>query len=76
MELKIKIGYRQVFELVNQLSDRDIQKLVKKIQDKSKTVNTERVSIQELILKSPTWTDKEYDNYLEIRNHINQSKLK
>jgi hypothetical protein len=47
-------GYRQVFELVNQLPDRNIQ---------------------ELILQSPTWTDTEYENYLEMKNYINQSKL-
>ena len=75
MEAKINIGYRQVSELVEQLSDKDIQKLMKQIQNKFANHTKKRTPIQELILQAPTWTDEEYCNYLEVRNHINQSRL-
>ena len=75
MEAKTNIGYRQVSELVEQLSDRDIQKLMKLIQNKFANQPKKRTPIQELILQAPTWTDEEYNNYLEVRNHINQSRL-
>ena len=76
MELKINIEYKQVFELVNQLPDRDVQKLVRKIQCKFDSNKIKRIPIQEAIMQAPTWTDEEYNNYLEARNHINQSRLK
>jgi len=76
MELKVNIGYRQVLELVDQLPERDIQKLIRKIQCKFESHEKKRTSIQELILQAPTWTDEEYNDFLENRTHINQSKLK
>ena len=76
MELKLKIGYTQVLELVDQLPEKDVQKLIKKIQSKFDCTEKERVSIHELIMQAPTWTDEEYNNYLEVRKHINKSRLK
>jgi hypothetical protein len=76
MELKINIGYRQVFEMVEQLPERDVYKLMKKIQGKLKNDPIKRSPIQMLICQAPTWTDEEYENYLETRTHINQSRLK
>jgi len=82
MELKINIGYPQVMELVGQLPEQDIQKLMEQIQ--SRFVNPvskrmcyeEHTPIRELIMQAPTWTDEEYNNYLESRQYINQSRLK
>jgi len=82
MEVKINIGYPQVMELVGQLPERDIQKLARHIHSKyvlptkARIVNQRHTSIQELILQAPTWTDEEYNNYIEARKHINQSRLK
>jgi len=79
MEPKINIGYSQVFELVCQLPDKDIQKLLKQLQIKIKRTDQhfeKPTPIQKLILQAPTWTDEEYNDYLEARKHINQSRLK
>ena len=82
MELKINIGYPQVLELVGQLPEKDILKLAKHIQNKFAISAKEWMhpqrhsSIQELIMQAPTWTDEEYSDYLEVRQHINQSRLK
>ena len=82
MELTINIGYPQVMELVGQLPEKDIQKLVKHIQNKFAFAAEERIYhqrptlVQQLIMQAPTWTDEEYDDYLESRQHINQSRLK
>ena len=76
MELKINIGYTQVLELVEQLPDKDVKNLMKRIQGKFDNPNRERVPIHELIMQAPTWTDEEYKNYLEVRKHINKSRLK
>ena len=82
MELTINIGYPQVLELVAQLPEKDIQKLAKYIQNKYAISTKEWISpkrhtpIQELIMQAPTWTDDEYNDYLDTRQHINQSRLK
>ena len=82
MELMINIGYPQVLELVGQLPEKDIRKLAKHIQHKF-AISTEEcirprrsTPIRELILQAPTWTDEEYNDYLDARQHINQSRLK
>ena len=82
MELKINVGYTQVLELVGQLPEKDIKKLAKHIQNKFAISARERLSLQrhtpikELIMQAPTWTDEEYNDYLEVRKHINLSRLK
>jgi len=76
MEMNLSTGYGQVMELVNQLSDREIEQLVRQIQCKFENRDRSCVPMQELILQAPTWTDEEYNNYLEARDHINQSRLK
>ena len=82
MEQILNTRYPQFLELVGQLQEKDIQTLVEYIQikfvipTKKQTSFQNRTPIQELILQAPTWTDEEYDNYLETRQHINKSRLK
>jgi hypothetical protein len=82
MELKINVGYPQVLELIGQLPEQDIQKLVRHFQGnfaipvKDRTSTKIHSPIQELVMHAPTWTDEEYNNYLETRRHINQSRLR
>ena len=76
MELKLNIGYSQVYDLVCQLSETELKRLLNHFQVKYEMLSTkeQKTSIQELILKAPTWTEQEYNNFLEARNYINQSK--
>ena len=85
MELKLNIGYPQVLELVGQLPEKDVRNLAIYIQNKFSISakewtppqnHTPTTPIQDLITQAPTWTDEEYNNYLESRQHINQSRLK
>ena len=73
--MKLNIGYGEVMELVAQLPDREVQRLMRNIQSRFENHNQRRVPMQELILQAPTWTDEEYNNYLEARKHINKSRL-
>jgi len=77
MELKINIDYPQVFELVCQLPENDIQSLLRQLQIKFEIPQKtkKQTSIQELILQAPTWSDEEYNDYLDTREYINQSRL-
>jgi hypothetical protein len=80
MELKINVRYPQVLELIGQLPEQDIQKLVRHFQGKFANPAKDRISvqwrtpIQELVMHAPTWTEEEYSDYLESRLHINQSR--
>jgi len=81
MELMVNIGYSQVLDIVSQLPENDMHNLLKHLQSKvditeKKTVfSKSQTSIQELILQSPTWTDEDYNNYLEVKKHFHQSRL-
>ena len=81
MELMVNIGYSQVLDIVSQLPKNDMQNLLKHLQSKvditeKKTVfSKSQTSIQELIMQSPTWTDEDYNNYLEVKKHFHQSRL-
>jgi hypothetical protein len=46
------------------------------IQAKDRISPQKRTSIQELVMQAPTWTDEEYADFLDARQHINQSRLR
>ena len=74
MELKINIEYSQVLKLVKQLSKKEIYKLLEDIQSGNdfeiKTQTTS--SFQKLLKNGPTWTDEQYNSFLEGRDHFNK----
>ncbi|MFZ4412872.1 MAG: hypothetical protein ACOYOV_07300 [Bacteroidales bacterium] len=74
MEIKVNIGYREILELIFQLPEKDIQKLMKTIQKKEnqKQVKTTTIDFQKLLLQAPTWSDKEYSDFLEGEKHFKQ----
>jgi hypothetical protein len=74
MEVKVSIGYNQILELVAQLPPAELEQLAAVVQDalKSKKKKPPKTPLQELLLKAPTWTEKEYQNYLEVKAHLNQ----
>ncbi|MCL6103654.1 MAG: hypothetical protein M1292_14410 [Bacteroidetes bacterium] len=77
MQLKINIGYDEVYNLVKQLPKSDIIKLTisinRELVDKSK--KDKKSQITDLILNSPLWTDEEMSNYLSVRDYINNSRM-
>lgn len=74
MDLKINIGYQQFLELIGQLPAAELEKLVVAIQHelKSKKEKKQKTPLQELLLQAPTWSEKEYQQYLEAKAHLNQ----
>lgn len=74
MELKIKIDYNQILRLIYQLPKKEINKLVVTLNSEIKLNKTSQ-NIKELILKAPTWTETEFQNYSDARNHLNNSRL-
>ena len=70
----MKANYNQILELIHQLHEREIEKLTITLQSEISSKKNSK-SIQELILKAPTWSDSDFNDYKKARNHINQSRL-
>jgi len=70
----MKAGYNQILELIRQLPEKEIEKLAIALQSEISSKKTSE-SIQELILKAPTWTDSDLEDYKEARDSINNSRL-
>mgnify|MGYP006876602845 CR=1 FL=1 len=70
METKININYNLFLGLIRQLPIKDIEKLAITLHSEitSKNIPNE---IQELLLKAPTWSDSDYNDYKKARNFIN-----
>ena len=71
MQLNLNIGYKDIVAIVKQLPVSDLRKL-------NSTINHEIVlkkqskqtNLQSVLLKAPTWTKSQYDNFLTAREHI------
>ncbi len=74
MELRINLDYNQILGLIHQLPVNEIEKLAIALQSEVSSKKQSR-SIQELILKAPTWSDADFKDYQEARNHINKSRI-
>ena len=70
----MKVDYNQILELVHQLPEKEIEKLAITLQSEISSKKTSE-SIQELILKAPTWSDTDLEDYKEARNSIKNSRL-
>jgi len=76
MQANLNIAYNDLVSIVKQLPLSDLKRL-------NYTINNELIikkqannnTLQSLILKAPTWTDKEYKEHQNIREHINKSRL-
>jgi len=71
MELKLELSYEQLLSFVHQLPLKQKEKLVKEVQKDLKPIN-DRDNFRELLLNGPTWTDEQYEEFLEARKHLNE----
>ena len=74
MELKINIGYNELFSLIKQLPTHELFQLkldLSKVYIQEK-VKVKKNTLRSLLLSGPIMTDDEYENYQSNRNWINQ----
>ncbi|NEW83859.1 MAG: hypothetical protein GZ094_16035 [Mariniphaga sp.] len=74
MELRIDLDYNQILGLIHQLPKREIERLTYTLQSEISLKKSSN-DLQEMILKAPTWTDLELDDYNKARLHINKSRI-
>lgn len=68
MELKLKIGYNEIWELVKQLPKSQILQLKTDIETAIiEQEKTETTDFQKLLLQGPVMSDEQYAEYLENR---------
>lgn len=72
MKLKFDVSYKQLLLLLEQLSEEQKIDLYHKLKAEFSTKSNK---LQELILSAPTWTDSDYDAYIQVREHSNTSRL-
>jgi len=76
MHLNLNIAYNDLVSIVKQLPVSELKRLNTAINNEIVTKKqTKRSTLQSLILKAPTWSDVEYDEYQSIRQLINKSRL-
>jgi len=76
MHLNLNIAYNDLVSIVKQLPVSELKRLNTAINNEIVTKKqTKRNTLQSLILKAPTWTDLECDEYQSIRQLINKSRL-
>ncbi len=66
MELSVNISYNQILRLIRQLPKKDIKKLTYTLQSEIET-DKSTISLQNLILQAPTWSDSELNDFNEAR---------
>ena len=74
MELRIDVDYNQILRLIHQLPKKEIEKLANTLQTEMTSKKSSK-AIQKMILKAPTWSDSDFNDYNEARNHINKSRI-
>ena len=74
MELRIDIDYNQILKLIHQLPKSEIERLTSSLLTELSTPKSSD-AIRELILKAPTWSDSDLNDFNEARTHLNQSRI-
>lgn len=74
MELRIDLDYNQILGLIHQLPKREIERLTNTLQSEI-SLNKSSKDLREIILKAPTWSDSDLDDYNKARVHINKSRI-
>jgi hypothetical protein len=76
MQLNLNIDYKDLVTIVKQLPVSDLRRLNTTITHEIVLKkHPKRTDLQTMILKAPTWTDSQYNDYLSVREHINKSRL-
>ena len=76
MQLNLNIDYKDLVTIVKQLPVSELKRLNTTITHEIVLKkHHKRTDLQTMILKAPTWTDSQYNDYLSVREHINKSRL-
>ncbi len=74
MELKLKIGYAELFELIKQLPASQIFQLKSELEERTLPARKteEKMALRTLLLKGPVMSEEQYQQYLQTRAWMSQ----
>lgn len=76
MNLNLNIDYSDLVAIIKQLPVSDLKMLNNTInQEIVFKKQVEKSDLQKLLLKAPTWSDEDFNDYQKLREHINKSRL-
>lgn len=75
MELKVNIEYNEILNLIQQMPEKDIQKLADLLKSRVSEIKNSGESIKELLLEAPVWTDEDYNQFKLAHESINKSRI-
>ncbi|KAA6348084.1 hypothetical protein EZS27_004433 [termite gut metagenome] len=72
--MNVQVKYNQVLDMVYQLSPSEINSLLQTLQTNVQQTQIKKDSskltkMQKILLQAPTWSDEEYNQFLEARKH-------
>ncbi|MEP7169451.1 MAG: hypothetical protein ABI855_08800 [Bacteroidota bacterium] len=78
MELKLKLGFEQILNLIKQLPFSQVEKLKNLLQEESivKKKKKGKNDFQKFILSGPVMTDEQFQNFVEHRKHFSEWRKK
>ena len=81
MELASNIDYSELINYIKKLPQDKINFLINELQEMEKNNNSLAKKnnfneFQKLLLTGPTWTDEEYNSYLEAKKYFKKLRLK
>lgn len=68
MELKLDISKEQLVQIINQLPDHEIVELLDALKKRNSSAAVGDPDFLKLLENAPTWTDEEYNAYLNLRS--------
>jgi len=75
MELKLDISKEQLVQIINQLPDHEIVELLGALKKRNFSTSVNDPDFLKLLENAPTWTDEEYNAYLEGRATFKNSRI-
>lgn len=74
MELKVRISYSELFELIKQLPASQILQLKTELAQNvwQKPGKVDKSKLKDLLLHGPVMSNEQYENFLQTRNWMNE----
>jgi len=72
MKISLELKFEQLLQFVRQLPVSEKKQLIEAVK-RDLEREAEPNELQKLLLQGPTWSEEEYQNFLDARRQINQT---
>ncbi|MBK7869580.1 MAG: hypothetical protein IPJ74_02300 [Saprospiraceae bacterium] len=71
MKISLELKFEQLLQFIQQLSLHEKKKLLEAVQQEV-AQEEQQTELQALLLKGPTWSEEEYENFLNARKQLDK----